>query len=135
MRKYCGFLVVSVAVVVPLALPGITLGQRLLAPLLAAGSFLAGFALTWLVLQAQVVNPLCSTAGLRFLAVFAFYFFGLTALVFVASLPLYLFIPSFLAAFREVQPFELAVGISSLALPLGAAVGAYRVYSTAGPAA
>ena len=134
LRRYCGLLVGSVAFLVPLALPGITPSQRLVAPLIAAGSFFAGAAITWLVLQVQVLNPLCSTPALRRFSIGAFYFFGLSALVFVASLPLYLFVPGFIAALREVPPFELAVGISSLTLPVGAAAGTYRVYSSTTPA-
>ena len=94
-------------------------------PAFSVGSLFVGFVIPWMVLGIQRINPLCSVVCFRRMCLFHFYVCGGALVLFT---PIAFFAPIGLPLFHDVPPSDLALGIASLPLPLGAAWAAYYLY-------
>jgi hypothetical protein len=115
--------------------PGLALPERLWVLAIALLGFPMGFAVSWLGIGFQRINPLCPPSLLRFFCLFAFYFFGGFTLLGLASVPVAAMAPDLGLQVAAVSSFELAAGLAGLSFGLGAAGGAYHIYSAARSAA
>lgn len=128
-RRVAAMRIVPLSLILALFVPGLEPVDRLAIPLIGVAMGALAYYGVGFVLAIQDLNPLCPKWLLRGFCLLTFYFFGFGAVAAVLGTIVSAIAPDWLGVTAEALPRQLANGLASVPMGVGAAAGAHRAYT------